>query len=147
MLDINECEDESNFPCYGVCTNTRGSYNCTCSPGYDGADGKTANGCRPVAKESKFPNVVIPLVMVFGFLAILSGVIGICFGIRKRNLIKLREKFFEQNGGVFLKQKIKAPGVSDVVTISGGMSWLSWENRLRVAAEAAAAFALPSFTS
>ncbi|CAH1427588.1 unnamed protein product [Lactuca virosa] len=31
--------------------------------------------------------------------------------------MKLREKFFEQNGGVFLKQKLKAAGASDVVTM------------------------------
>ncbi|KAI3493192.1 hypothetical protein L1887_42153 [Cichorium endivia] len=115
--DINECEDES-FPCYhGVCTNTPGSYNCTCSPGYEGTDGKTKDGCRRVAKNSKFPNVVILLVLVFGFVAISCCIAGLCFGMRKRKLIKLREKFFEQNGGVFLKQKLKAPEASDAVTM------------------------------
>ncbi|GJT38089.1 wall-associated receptor kinase 2-like protein [Tanacetum coccineum] len=53
--------------------------------------------------------------LVFGSLAILSGVAGIFFGIRKRKLIKLREKFFEQNGGVFLKQKLNAPGTSEAM--------------------------------
>lgn len=55
--------------------------------------------------------------MALGFLAMFSTITGICFGIRKRKLIKLREKFFEQNGGAFLKQKLKAPGISDAVTI------------------------------
>ncbi|KAI7733100.1 hypothetical protein M8C21_010378, partial [Ambrosia artemisiifolia] len=59
--------------------------------------------------------MVFTLALVFGFLATLSGVIGIFFGLRKRKLIKLREKFFEQNGGVFLKQKLNAPGTSDAV--------------------------------
>ncbi|XP_052620262.1 wall-associated receptor kinase 2 [Lactuca sativa] len=115
--DINECEDKTNFPCYGFCTNTPGSYNCTCLHGYEGTDGKSADGCRHVAKDSKFSEVVISLVLVFGFLAILSGITGICFGIRKRKLNKLREKFFEKNGGEFLKQKLKAPGASDAVTM------------------------------
>ncbi|KAI3493196.1 hypothetical protein L1887_42157 [Cichorium endivia] len=127
--DIDECERK--FPCYhGVCTNTPGSYDCPCPTGYNGTDGKTENGCVPVAKDSKapdvalakdskdskFPDVLISLVVVFGFLAISSALTGICFVIRKRKLIKLREKFFEQNGGVFLRQKLKAPGATDAVT-------------------------------
>ena len=52
---------------------------------------------------------------MFGSLAILCGVTGILFGIRKRKLNKLREKFFEQNGGVFLKQKLNAPGTSEAM--------------------------------
>lgn len=59
--DINECEDKTNFPCYGFCTNTPGSYNCTCLHGYEGTDGKSADGCRHVAKDSKFSEVVISL--------------------------------------------------------------------------------------
>ncbi|XP_023734843.2 wall-associated receptor kinase 2 [Lactuca sativa] len=114
--DIDECRDKNNFPCYGHCDNTPGSYNCTCLPGHTG-DARTADGCRPVAKNSKFPAMVFCLALVFGFVAMLSGITGICLGIRKRKMIKLREKFFEQNGGVFLKQKLKAPGASDNVTI------------------------------
>ncbi|CAH1445908.1 unnamed protein product [Lactuca virosa] len=94
----------------------QGSYNYTCLPGNTG-DARTVDGCRPVAKNSKFPAMVFCLALVFGFVAMLSGITGICLGIRKRKLIKLREKFFEQNGGVFLKQKLKAPGASDNVTI------------------------------
>ncbi|KAI3819078.1 hypothetical protein L1987_12901 [Smallanthus sonchifolius] len=112
--DINECDDQSDIRCYGQCTNTAGSYNCTCWPGYTG-DAKTPDGCQPLANGSKFPVMVFTLALVFGMVAILSGMIGIFFGIRKRKLIKLREKFFEQNGGVFLKQKLKAPGTSEAV--------------------------------
>ncbi|KAJ0852773.1 putative protein kinase RLK-Pelle-WAK family [Helianthus annuus] len=50
-------------------------------------------------------------------LAIPSGIARICFGIRRRKLIKLREKFFEQNGGVLLKQKIKSQGSHDIMTL------------------------------
>ncbi|GKC04945.1 wall-associated receptor kinase 2-like protein, partial [Tanacetum coccineum] len=55
--------------------------------------------------------------LVVGLLAILSGVAGIFFGVRKRKLIKLREKFFEQKGGVFLKQKLNAPSTSEAVVM------------------------------
>ncbi|KAJ0702849.1 putative protein kinase RLK-Pelle-WAK family [Helianthus annuus] len=50
-------------------------------------------------------------------LAVISGIVGICFGIRRRKLIKLREKFFEQNGGVLLKQKIKSQGSYEEMTL------------------------------
>lgn len=58
--DIDECRDKNNFPCYGHCDNTPGSYNCTCLPGHTG-DARTADGCRPVAKNSKFPAMVFCL--------------------------------------------------------------------------------------
>ncbi|KAD7477972.1 hypothetical protein E3N88_01108 [Mikania micrantha] len=40
-----------------------------------------------------------------------------CFGIRRRKLIRLREKFFEQNGGALLKQKIKSQGSNATMTL------------------------------
>ncbi|XP_076914365.1 wall-associated receptor kinase 5-like [Bidens hawaiensis] len=112
--DINECEDRINFRCYGQCVNEVGSYNCTCGPGYAG-DARTPDGCQTVGKGSKFPVMVFTSALVFGMVAILSGMIGIFFGIRKRKLIRLREKFFQQNGGFLLKQKLKTPGTSEAV--------------------------------
>ena len=38
MLDINECENAS--PCQQICTNTGGSFQCSCRSGY------TVNGSR-----------------------------------------------------------------------------------------------------
>uniref|UniRef100_A0A0E0GZQ9 EGF-like domain-containing protein n=1 Tax=Oryza nivara TaxID=4536 RepID=A0A0E0GZQ9_ORYNI len=35
-IDINECNEESNYPCYGVCKNTPGGFNCSCHPGFQG---------------------------------------------------------------------------------------------------------------
>ncbi|GKE29201.1 wall-associated receptor kinase 2-like protein [Tanacetum coccineum] len=113
LLDINECNDKKGY-CYGNCKNTEGSYDCTCKPGYSG-NATTPDGCRPDAKGSKFPVMIFTLALVVGLLAILCGVTGILFGIRKRKINKLREKFFEQNGGVFLKQKLNAPGTSEAM--------------------------------
>ncbi|KAJ0681198.1 putative protein kinase RLK-Pelle-WAK family [Helianthus annuus] len=44
--------------------------------------------------------------MGFGFFAILVGITWLYFVIKKRNLVKLRKKFFQQNGGFLLKQRI-----------------------------------------
>ncbi|XP_022859003.1 wall-associated receptor kinase-like 10 [Olea europaea var. sylvestris] len=44
----------------------------------------------------------------FGFLTLIIGVTWLYFGIQKRKLIKLREKFFQQNGGLLLKQQLSS---------------------------------------
>ena len=48
--------------------------------------------------------------MGFGFLALMLGVSFLYFTIKRRKLIKEREKFFQQNGGVLLKQQITSSG-------------------------------------
>ncbi|KAI3871075.1 hypothetical protein MKX03_020332, partial [Papaver bracteatum] len=41
-----------------------------------------------------------------GFLFVVSGCSCLYFIVRKRNLNKLKERFFEQNGGLLLKQQL-----------------------------------------
>ncbi|KAI3842977.1 hypothetical protein MKW92_010913 [Papaver armeniacum] len=48
--DINECEDQFNYPCIGACTNTDGNYSCSCPPGSHGDGRKDGSGCT-----TKFP--------------------------------------------------------------------------------------------
>lgn len=38
--DINECEVEPNTCQFGTCTNTPGSFQCTCQPGFVLSDNK-----------------------------------------------------------------------------------------------------------
>ncbi|KAL8246314.1 hypothetical protein R6Q59_007530 [Mikania micrantha] len=117
MPDINECNDQQTYLCHGICTNTVGSYSCTCESGFLG-DANVENGCQPVpTKDSKFPIIIIMIATVFGLFAILSGIAVMCFGIRRRKLTRLREKFFEQNGGALLKQKIKSQGSNAAMTL------------------------------
>ncbi|MCL7036206.1 hypothetical protein MKW94_011469, partial [Papaver nudicaule] len=47
LTDINECEDQSNYPCIGACTNTEGNYSCSCPRGSHGDGRKDGSGCSP----------------------------------------------------------------------------------------------------
>ena len=48
--------------------------------------------------------------MVIGFLALLTGLSVLYFMAKKRKIAKLREKFYEQNGGALLEEKLKTTG-------------------------------------
>ncbi|KAL8509218.1 hypothetical protein ACS0TY_016413 [Phlomoides rotata] len=104
--DIDEC---GNNPCddeHGICTNTPGSFSCKCKKGYHGDGTKDGKGC--IANNSAFPVAKFSLGISFGFLTLIIGILVLYFGLRKRRLIKLREKFFHQNGGLLLKQQLSS---------------------------------------
>ncbi|KAL8031687.1 hypothetical protein ABFX02_13G042300 [Erythranthe guttata] len=102
--DVNECE---RIPCHpkGICTNTPGGYKCSCHDGLNG-DGTKENGCSEQNKP--ISALKFSLGISFGFLIVMIGIIWIYFTIQKRKLIKLREKFFHQNGGLLLKKQLSS---------------------------------------
>ncbi len=86
FADVNEC-DESPCSPDATCTNTDGSYQCTCNAGYTGS-GKGNNGCTidssatsgpmnggnsPIAKVSVSPiiNNSVLLQVIIAFIATL----------------------------------------------------------------------------
>ncbi|KAM3244970.1 hypothetical protein ACQJBY_056357 [Aegilops geniculata] len=103
--DINECQLKGDYPCYGVCNNTEGSYTCQCPPGTSG-DATRKDGCRPKDKFTLALKVVTG-VSVGVFLSVFM-----CFwlylGLQKRKLIKAKQSFFEHNGGVILQQQMRS---------------------------------------
>ncbi|CAN6239107.1 unnamed protein product [Urochloa humidicola] len=120
--DINECQREKEYPCYGVCTNTPGNYTCQCRPGTTG-DAYRLNGCRPKDKFTLALKVVTG-VSVGVFLSVFM-----CFwlylGLQKRKLIRTKQRFFEQNGGVILQQQMRS--YSSAGAGSGGFKIFSKE--------------------
>ncbi|KAF5179738.1 Wall-associated receptor kinase [Thalictrum thalictroides] len=104
--DVNECEDPNNNPCEGICTNTIGSYNCSCQADSYGDGRKDGTGCTK--KDKNIPVLQLTLGLGLGLLFVLIGGSSLYLTIQKRNLIKLREKYFQQNGGLLLKEQISS---------------------------------------
>ncbi|KAI3929091.1 hypothetical protein MKW92_028504 [Papaver armeniacum] len=60
--DLNECEDQNNNPCDGICINTNGSYNCTCPTGSSGDGRKDGKGCTSnTVNGEQFPILSVTL--------------------------------------------------------------------------------------
>ncbi|KAI3858402.1 hypothetical protein MKW92_004685 [Papaver armeniacum] len=64
--DINECKDQDNNPCAGICINTNGSFDCTCPPGSQGDGRKDGRGCT--SKPDQF--LIIKVTLGTSFLVI-----------------------------------------------------------------------------
>ncbi|XP_062082814.1 wall-associated receptor kinase 3-like isoform X2 [Humulus lupulus] len=80
-------------------SSTRG-YLCRCLPGYDGNPYRP-KGCQGVSTS---------------LIALLLGSSILYWGMKKRKMIKLREKFFEKNGGFILQQQLTSRGGSCEMT-------------------------------
>ncbi|XP_060202445.1 wall-associated receptor kinase 2-like [Lycium barbarum] len=106
--DIDECADPNANSCEQICVNTPGSYNCSCPEGYSGDGKKNGRGCIAPSSNSEFPWIKFSVGMGVGFMSLIVGTTWLYFSIKKRKLIKLREKFFQQNGGLLLKQRISS---------------------------------------
>ncbi|KAE8124825.1 hypothetical protein FH972_019673 [Carpinus fangiana] len=99
---INECE--TSKPCNMTCTNTMGSFICHCPKGYEGDGMKNGTGCRPIATH--YRSIAIELGIGIGLSLLLLGGFSIYWGLKRRKLIKLKEKVFQQNGGLMLQQQL-----------------------------------------
>ncbi|KAL5564138.1 hypothetical protein UlMin_027302 [Ulmus minor] len=88
LENIDECNDPS-YCNPGTCHNTPGSFTCSCGKDY------TQNG------------ISIGLIVVSSMFI---------WEMRRRKLIKLKEKFFEQNGGLMLKRRLSTEHGASVET-------------------------------
>ncbi|KAF5179742.1 Wall-associated receptor kinase [Thalictrum thalictroides] len=104
--DVDECENPDNNPCEGLCTNNQGSYSCSCPDDSYGDGKKDGTGCTKRSKT--VPVLQLTLGLGFGLLFLLAGGSCLFLTIKKRQLMKRKEKYFRQNGGFLLKQRISS---------------------------------------
>ncbi|XP_048129438.1 wall-associated receptor kinase 2-like [Rhodamnia argentea] len=105
-VDIDECVDPEKNPCKGICHNVEGSYTCSCPKGYhgDGKKGEDAQGC---IADSKSSHLLVILVGVGVGIAVLLFSAGFVYlGLKKSKLIRLKEQYYKQNGGLLLQQQL-----------------------------------------
>ncbi|XP_015934412.1 wall-associated receptor kinase 3-like [Arachis duranensis] len=107
--DIDECAGPNDCFHEAKCENTPGSYNCLCPEGFEG-DGKN-NGTRCNSPKSSYRtnNTLIYslcLGISIGILALVVASFYVHWKVNKRKLIKLKEQYFQQNGGFLLQEHI-----------------------------------------
>ncbi|KAL4362554.1 hypothetical protein GQ457_04G038460 [Hibiscus cannabinus] len=109
-LDIDECEISRPCNDNAECHNLPGRFECNCKSGYEGDGRRNGSGCGRV-DEPFFPfgNIglgvnVILLVSVILLVPVLI-ISWIYWGPWQMKLIRQREKFFLQNGGIILQQE------------------------------------------
>ncbi|CBI18949.3 unnamed protein product, partial [Vitis vinifera] len=116
--DIDECADPKRNECTKVCINTPGSYTCSCPKGYHGNGRRDENGDGCTPHDDQLLIVKIAVGIFIGLIALLITSSWLYWGLKKRKFIKLKEKFFQQNGGLMLQQQLHGrEGSSESVKI------------------------------
>ncbi|CAL9202850.1 wall-associated receptor kinase 2-like [Musa acuminata AAA Group] len=102
--DIDECALKEKYPCFGVCTNKQGRYNCVCPPGTQG-DPFRPGACYPESL-SLAVKLIIGISTSLVFLLLFGLIIYIMHGRRK--IKRIKEAYFKQNGGWLLLEEMKS---------------------------------------
>jgi len=98
----------------GQCSNTNGSYTCTCPRGTHSDDAKSLP-CTPT--DDNGPNKMVIGISVC-LICLLVAIFTVLSACQKRKLAKEKERFFKQNGGQILYQQILSKKVDTVTLFS-----------------------------
>ncbi|WOH15221.1 hypothetical protein DCAR_0934758 [Daucus carota subsp. sativus] len=106
--DIDECAlPKHDRKCEQNCTNTPGSYICSCNDGYSELSGM--NGCTKIGNVKKAPvMIIIATCSGLGVLLVMFATLWLYKVIKRRKIRQLKEKFFKRNGGLLLHQQVSS---------------------------------------
>ncbi|BAT82170.1 hypothetical protein VIGAN_03213700 [Vigna angularis var. angularis] len=103
--DIPECSSNThNCDSEDHCRETPGSFECFCPDGLIGNGTAEGGGCHPRQQADAFTKIVIGAGV--GLVALFIGVSWLYLMYQKRKVLKLKQKFFQQNGGIILRQQL-----------------------------------------
>ncbi|KAJ4812571.1 Wall-associated kinase family protein [Rhynchospora pubera] len=106
--DIDEC---LNLNCFGICTNTLGSFKCECPPGTHG-NGSISGGCYKNGQKIQFWGKIVIGFSIFIVVLLLSS--SLVYSVyQRRKVAAIKRKYFQQYGGhLFLEEMKSKHGVS-----------------------------------
>ncbi|KAK4594446.1 hypothetical protein RGQ29_018218 [Quercus rubra] len=100
--DINECENPNHCKLQGEkCINVLGNFTCSCIKGYH-LD--VSAGICVTNQSSRLVTLLVGIGISVIVVLVCSSWLYLI--VKKRQLIKLKQRFFEQNGGLILQQKL-----------------------------------------
>uniref|UniRef100_M4DIV0 Protein kinase domain-containing protein n=1 Tax=Brassica campestris TaxID=3711 RepID=M4DIV0_BRACM len=110
--DIDECTTNSTIHKHNcsdpsTCRNEVGGFYCKCQSGY------RLDTTNMSCKRKDFGWATILLGTTIGFLSLLLLISCVQHKMKHRKAAELRQKFFEQNGGGMLVQRLSGPGTSN----------------------------------
>ncbi|BAT82169.1 hypothetical protein VIGAN_03213600 [Vigna angularis var. angularis] len=113
--DIPECtNNKHNCDSEYHCRETLGSFECFCPDGLIGNGTKEGGGCHPRQPADAFTKIVIGAGV--GLIALFIGISWLYLMYQKRKVLKLKQKFFQQNGGIILRQQLSTKEDSSQTT-------------------------------
>ncbi|KAJ3689508.1 hypothetical protein LUZ61_018672 [Rhynchospora tenuis] len=99
--DFDECSNPNTNNCTWKCQNFKGGFQCLCPPG------KKEDG-RGHCERSEALDIVLALSLVL-LTILFGGGILTYWGLKKQKIVKTRRRYFMQNGGMLLQQRIYTP--------------------------------------
>nr|DAD29449.1 TPA_asm: hypothetical protein HUJ06_030917 [Nelumbo nucifera] len=111
--DINECSDPTLNDCLPstICTNTAGSYNCSCPSGTEGDGRRNGSGCIPIPppppSQTKFRVIQVCIGIGLGMVLLLASY-WLYHVLKKRQIKKRKGIFYKRNGGMLLERQISS---------------------------------------